>query len=124
VNTASLELCKELYELSGWGNHDKWEDQANFYWVQDGGDLSVGYKHQLDGYPIRFPAYDLGYLLRKLKEQDEDITITNGYLQYENWVAMQYMWYDHDNIYIQNATTPEDAACKLAIELWKAGVLK
>jgi len=55
---ASLELCKELYELSGW-------DDIEFQWS------SIDGKHWEAAVSVLFAgatevAYDLGYLLRKL----------------------------------------------------------
>ena len=86
MNTASLELCKELFELSGW------DGTAYEHELLNG-------KHYTRTLPVKemthfdqntyIPAYDLGYLLRKLPPS------------------------------IQRADTPEDAASKLAIELFK-----
>ena len=94
---ASRELCKELYELSGWDGTDE--------------QYHVGMAEYC-------PAYDLGYLLRKLPAKipfsDGEIT-----LRVEIWWAGG--WYAHYGIYDWKAAiadTPEDAACKLAIELF------
>jgi len=66
-DVASLELCKELYELS------KWDDAAS-YWFRFGSHL--GDKEVWGVGPGgEFPAYDLGYLLGKLN--DCHITLTN-----------------------------------------------
>lgn len=111
MNVASLELCKELYELSGWDDtarrhpsvHDKRED-----WP---------------------PAYTLGYLLRKLSQAEIGVSIRyvdsphgvdlrewlHKFIAYAPWMAQgDYPFAD----------IPEDAAAKLAIELFKQGVLK
>lgn len=137
---ASLELCKELYELSGWTNAEYiWDNSPSF---EDGliesTAKSQGFDVKAERTPVtktRYaskdficPAYSLSYLLRKLPahilsakheeqtwlfvEKDDDgygagyQTITG-----ETWE----LYYPAD--------TPEDAACKLATELFKQGVL-
>jgi len=102
MNVANLENCKELYELSGWQL-----DQHDRFWkiMPDGhGETQIGYGE--------FPAYDLGYLLRKI----DQVAVEH----YEGrWKAL-HMTSSAGVV----ADTPEDAACKLAIELFKAGVLE
>lgn len=99
---ASFELCKELYELSGWESGQ---------WVN----VNTGTK--LDG---RYPAYDLGYLLRKLPTTE----IYHGRNKTGDYKA-EWRFYGGDSKVIRFwAATPEDAACKLAIELFKQGILK
>ncbi len=118
MNVASLELCKELYELSGW------RDTRYFYKAISGMDYMVvaqpdNGKHR-ERQPTTYkwdecPAYDLGYLMRKLPayggkfiRQDRDGT---------SWVA-------GSDGYMEVGFRPEDAACRLCIELLKRGVLK
>lgn len=132
MNTASLELCKELYELSGWEQPDAWKP----HWVQPANDTKAkwileGSLRNLDGYLVdvpeerrgRFyntiPAYDLGYILRKLQSV--------GVQLYQN--PHRDKWYctvdnREEAKYLQMGDTPEDAAVKLCIELFKQGVLK
>lgn len=106
MTTASLELSKELYELSGWDLMDKY----------------------YSGNGTIIPANDLGYLLRKLPIMHPETKMfakrqvacwgeQNGWHAY--WIT------DDQEIEISSgaADTPENAACKLAIELFKAGVL-
>jgi hypothetical protein len=57
------------------------------------------------------PAYDLGYLLRKLPQPYSIMAYSTGRL-----VAVQ-------GEVTATADTPEDAAAKLAIELFKQGIL-
>lgn len=97
INVASLELCRELYELSGW---------------EDGYESTMDWHQPVDG-SRGAPAYDLGYLLRKLPL---------GELR--NRDGLYSAWQNNSaNVAPQYAETPEDAACKLAIELFKQGVL-
>jgi hypothetical protein len=115
MNVASLVLCRELYELSGW------DDTDYKYWngeVSNDIDGSVwdwgknNYKENCS------PAYDLGYLLRKLRPclylglhiQARDDGFEFFIDRAEGGIGTEPM-------------TPEDAACKLAIELFKQGVL-
>lgn len=110
MNVASLDLCKELYELSGWkGTH--------CYWVMDDGTPYLAYGERMNG--LSLSAYDLGYLLKKLHELPFSVALNNQYNG--KWNAYYQLG---ALIEPQEADTPEDAACKLAIELFKQGVLK
>lgn len=101
MNVASLSLCKELYELSGWD--------------------SLEYHPNAVGTPITCPAYDLGYLLRKLPRGCYIAQTRKG------WTASSgnaREIFGKQSPITLNADTPEDAACKLVIELFKQGILK
>jgi hypothetical protein len=90
-------LCRELYELSGWG-----EPPINYWGTSICGVAESPY----------YPNYSLGYLLRKLPDGDyEFIKDGSGYLILSIGHAAR-------------AATPEDAAANLCIELFKAGVLR
>jgi hypothetical protein len=116
-----LELCKELYELSGWMVDDYYMGYP-LVWATD--EMSKGLaKHQLvwhepwrsdPNYKFVAPAYDLGYLLRKLQGYDCGVYYSN---QWQQWIATA-----HDNNQ-GKADTPENAAAKLAIELFKQNIL-
>lgn len=101
-NVASLELSKKLYELSGWGDYgndpiEKWLDYTD--------DWSV-------------PAYDCGYLLRKLPK------FCRVWLRDESplWIATHGAGgSEHGTTAYMD--TPEDALCKLAIKLFEERVL-
>jgi hypothetical protein len=111
MNVASLELCKELYELSGWDDGDL------DWWRYDDG-LK---KHVLDIELVAgsiAPAYNLGYLMRKLPNLSLHKEARN------NGVYTCAYWLGGIKNLIVKDDTPEDAACKLAIELFKQGVLK
>lgn len=120
INTASLELCKELYELSEWRN-------TELYWYQDWlmqtrdhqNSWQIGHLGQAD--ETTFPAYDLGYLLRKLP---------SFFFPYKGKSGNR--WYIGEligsptvpiaQIFDETESdTPEDAACKLVIALFKQG---
>lgn len=110
-NHASLELCKELYELSGW-----WDDNLEKYDSHDGTIVRFG----------NIPAYSLGFLIRKLPAMIEDGGVEH-WLTVEKHEQDDYMvaYSGHGSILIgsPHADTPEDALAKLAIELHKAGIL-
>jgi hypothetical protein len=103
MNVASLDLCKELYELSGRNIGERawaaWNDQDKVI--------------EEEGWDERFnwicPAYDLGYLLRKtnIGVQPHD----------QGWRA-----FFHDDNFV--APTPEYAVCRLAIQLFEQGILQ
>lgn len=119
MNTASLDLCKELYELSGWEIEPL--DENNWDFLESA------------------PKYPLGYLLRKLPAK---IDINDGDHIYKLTIdrKSESVWrasYSKDianrkgrglvkdwKYKLIDADTPENALCKLAIELFRQGVLK
>lgn len=138
MNVASLELCKDLYELSGWGytyhafgvgEHDLTDKQ--WYWFEGkrtgsyweaikadwydrdpfDGRRPTATTHRMD---LLAPAYDLGYLLRKLPQ----VHISQQPSHWAAWCVSEAT----ANIDTICGDTPEDAAAKLAIELFKQGV--
>lgn len=109
--TASLELCKELFELSGWNDVEWYRNSIT-------GQMIAAKDKVYRGSDI--PAYDLGYLLRKLHMQ-QPVLWLSGFGSWE--VETQHEQKASDN-FEATASTPENALCKLAIELFKAGVLK
>lgn len=109
MHVASLELCKELYELSGWENTEK-------VWFEFSDGIMP---HTNDLKPEQFErwicrAYDLGYLLRKLQDGTVLFKQERGYAAVGRGPFPETFATD----------TPEDAACKLAIELFKQGILE
>jgi hypothetical protein len=113
MNIASNALCKELFELSGW------KIEQGYGWRSDG----------IVGYPWQYPAYDLGYLLKKLPG-----TVSGkagGYyalhLQYDasmdSWKA-SYGGTGVTRQYVKVAREAENCVVRLAIELFKQGILK
>lgn len=129
MNTASLELSKELYELSGGKLLSEW-GSTYFYYTPDGGSSTghtviVGTRSTVD-----IPAYDLGYLLRKLPPIVTLKSRAGGRWSAQLVKGQLVYSYQEQKDEIKKwevertADTPEDAACKLAIELFKQGVLK
>lgn len=125
IAVASLELCQTLYELSGW--RDTTFSYRNYLYTSDKG------KPCLDRWEVRrymapsetaVPAYDLGFLLRKLPPKRVKLrNYGNG-----KWKC-QYVLHHSSNVrqvedFIFEAGTPEDCAAKLAIELLKQNILK
>jgi hypothetical protein len=116
MNVASLELCKELYELSGW-------HETDFVWADHGKDSFTMYNltaKRADHYP---PAYDLGYLLRKLPIKVSDRSGYPSWLKVAVYTDSSYQASYGIRRYRQLADTPENATAKLAIELLKQGIL-
>jgi|SRR5579863_5855991 len=110
---ASLELCKELYALSHWTVTEK-------HWYK-------GKPTYHAPYGWACPAYDLSFLLEKLPQNSwVGYVDTSGQRGYA--LAKTYAWNEEGNdinkIAECRADTLEDAACKLAILLWKQGILK
>jgi hypothetical protein len=135
MHTARLELCKELSLVSGWfdtyfwhatfQNHSSPQDQRgiNHYMLVSQQELQELQNHSYIKKLGFIPAYDLGYLLRKLNGKTPvSLKIYDGY-------TTAY-WQDFSETaklpdkFVHKADTPEDALCMLAIELFKQGVLK
>lgn len=114
MNVASLSLCKELYKVS------KWLDTPNCYFNSDSGSHGLTDSNNGElGHDIyrEAPAYDLGFLIRKLPPYTRIQTMKGDVpyrVSYDNGVSERGV----------NANTPEDAAAKLAIELFKQDILK
>lgn len=105
MEVANKDLCTELHELSGW------EDAPSEY-PSDG----------LRKLSSVSPAYDLGYLLRKLPR---DTIYNNSKIPLKLEVQLSGGWWAHYGLYYwTHGDTPENALCKLAIELFKQGILK
>lgn len=122
-NVASLENCKRLYELSGWGGEDRWfltniSDPEHVIGTATPRIFKSDKDHE-NGYRTETPAYSAGYLLRKLPEEAYDTELGLAIFRTEGrpkWEA------GYDNEFV-NADTPEDALCLLAIKLFEEGVL-
>lgn len=136
MNVANKDLCQELYELSKWD--DTWFDKDDgtlLVWKYSRADyeMHIGLRdedEQLSGFQEAYPAYDLGYLLRKLpntiKQLDgwRYLTVMVGHST-GGYIACYYkLEKPHFDKFNQQADTPEDCAAKLAIELIKQGILK
>ena len=117
MQVASLDLCKQLFELSGWEL-----EVDNFYYDSDTTDDFIS--EFLSDVPFIAPAYTAGYLLRKLPpyrtpsgKHSRSQALTLNVNGMGTW-AIRY-----PGLEACFADTPEDCAAKLAIELWKQGVL-
>ena len=134
MNVASLELSNELYELSKWRNTEYW------WRLHKPNGLSKLYTfHEMDADRFRFrnspeahrfseendffPAYDLGCLLRKLPDNGLARRLTIARDSNGTWVACFHDTNSCDDFDRSHGDTPEDAVTKLAIELFKQGIL-
>ena len=151
MNTASLELCKELYELSWWDNdrtltwqhvkrsvhNDEWEELGSEDRVLDHHQIKdYNWENKHDAVYSEFicPAYDIGYLMRKLPdsiwsdkyEQKASLWTRKNLSDYSvwYWVGNSKDGSGTSSEYSAVADTPENALCRLAIELFKTGILK
>ena len=104
MNVASLELCKELFELSGWGEteHMHWRPTPM-------GDLDPN-----KGIAI-CPAYSLGYLLRKLPDNASVIKRRDDY-------GAKLPSESYRRGFLHDADTPEEASIPLCHVLKLKGV--
>lgn len=115
MNVAELSLCKELYELSGW-----WQEDARAYGFNKKTQEYVLDYTPSEDYKKHIAAYDLGYLLRKLKGCSIEHQ-SNGVYAAQ---PPNYLTIEQRVEWGKGATTPEDAAAKLCIELFKQGILQ
>lgn len=135
MNVAAVNHCKKLYELSAWGEQIK-KDRLDIWGIADDGNASVITQESLAGWPTKLvPAYNLGFLLRKLPPNLSAVYQEELYLMLEldpfdkSWVVQ----YTNEQYEVPQpplgvtvsamAKTPEDAACLLAIKLFEEGVL-
>lgn len=129
MNVASLELCKELYELSGWKDtYTIWAEKirtskkgTNYTYTE------WNIRHSKPHKPTKtVPAYEIGRIIRGLPKTmvslDGMDEITIGYNHKSSYFYAGYGKGISFSFYYE-ADTPEDAACKLAIELFKQGIL-
>ena len=113
MNVASLELCKELYELSGW------KEGLSFY-IDSFPPSSIMTISEY-GNTVYTPAYDSGFLLRKLPggiklRKDSNV---NGLI----W-RVETAKDSQDLSHGVMSDVLEDALCSLAINLFKKGILR
>jgi hypothetical protein len=109
MNVANFELCQELYDLSGW-----LAGIDGYCYVSRPGEtrgFEVRPLTDTENDRIRIcPAYDLAYLLRRLPVGNVLTSLE------DEWIASS-------SPKVMTAATPEDAAAKLAIELFRQGIL-
>lgn len=104
MNVASKELCEELYKLSGWGyTHLRYVElqRSHRIVVVTARNIDLSKHNELS------PAYDLGYLLRKLEMSFEG----------------PYSLLDELAKFVAIGLSYEDAACSIAIESFKQRIL-
>ena len=110
-DTASLELCKELYKLSNWRDTDfKWRGVNETKGVIQNYLLSKQPNTRLGESNI--PAYDLSYIIHRLPREFK--------LRYSKdfWIC------EFEKSSWASSVSPEDAAINLALDLFKKKVLK
>lgn len=115
IHVARVDLCKELYELSGW-NETSFVHEC----LPDGTYHTTLYRELIQIYTRNhyYSAYDLCYLLRRLPKRWvlQPITGAMWMIEYQPGTSNQEI--------IKQDEIPEDAVCKLAIELFKRGILE
>lgn len=143
MHTTSLEISKRLFEVSGWKNTNKSWFRSDMLLTGTNGEYKLqGYVKDADLVKefSQIPAYDSGYLLRKLP-----IRISGGkwsFMMWKQWHnGRQCNWYTVSYVHINSslanspdeaqhkvhtceADTPEDALALLAIKLFEEEVLK
>lgn len=120
MNATSLEISKKLYEVSGW-------DNCSLKWIRDKhpehnmGEFVSDTNVTPKSMEYLAPAYDLGYLLRKLPGTIGNKYLDIGYGGTGVWSAC-YELFEQDHYC--TADTSEDATALLAIKLIEEGIIK
>lgn len=110
MNVASLEICKKLYEVSGWKTGRV---------IRDNPTESSYNETNVIAY-----EYDIGYLLRKLRSGAGVIKNSSYYTARPP--TMLGSPENNDPLHGRtgwDADTPENALCIMAIELFEKGIL-
>ena len=141
MNVVTIDLSAQLYELSGWEDttfvHRETYSiyrtpEFRFAVIRRTGLTKPFLKdwdmNDVEEYKQYVPAYDLGYLLRKLPHYVEN-GIYAGYLSLDcGTEAWRIAYADVSHAFVVGSgewtDTPEDATAKLAISLFEQGVLK
>lgn len=112
MNVADSSLCEELFTLSSWHDTDNWyyDGAVDAYrgWVDYGTKCS--------------PAYDLGFLIRKLPHVFLAKTKKSGYRA--RYIKGRWGKNGIEKQITEAAETPENALCTLAIHLIKEGLIE
>lgn len=123
IDVAVLSICKELSEISGWGDtYWNYSRSSHYKDTEPEHPFVLGHRGSVETQELkeRYPAYDLGYLLRKLPERTENIRDTVLLGRATDNKVWSIVYQDLCCI----ADTPENAAAELAIKLFKQGILK
>jgi len=120
MNVADIKLCKELYGLSGWSDTEKiW-----CHYIGNGNTSTDTAPYVRLVAPIArdddCPAYELGYLLRRLPKNRIKLRNNNQ----TGWGCQYNPGRQHGPEYNQYGATPENATCRLAIELIREGIIE
>lgn len=121
VFVASHGLCRQLYGLSEWKDteHSWYRD-----WLRKNEWCVIAMGQTDEG---TIPAYDIGYLLRRLPK---DTRVGYIHPRGKSRLALAEIYqYDQHSSYCEliadgKADTPEDALCLVAIALFQSGRLK
>lgn len=129
MNVASKDLSEELFKVSGWEDVEKKyyqhkDSRVSIFTQQEWEDFADE-ANGIDGDGDFIPAYDAGFMLRKL-EVTADWTHGRFILEHYCNNIGEYLWtakYNTIGLAEPRARNPEDALAELAIELFKQGVL-
>ena len=125
MNVASKQLSQELYELSGWNCVRDWY----FAYHKAAGEVEYDLKLNADESKAGrddFPAYDVGYLLRKLPGYSHVSHIDEEHSRDgDTFYKASYQSHIRGQMIDgRGQESPEDAVAWLCIELFKQGILK
>lgn len=131
-NVASIDLCRQLYKMSGA------DDTFAYYYDMGGDNVDLNLNHKRPkkiGEPtiwgIYWPAYDLYYLLDKLTEIKPGLTLYHNHslMQWECFYAGKFFDYNYPvgnrgEMHFETMDeNPANAVAKMAIQLFKQNAL-
>jgi hypothetical protein len=126
MDTELFELCKSVYEKTGWDETDKfWHSLISH-------DMKSWSEYKLQDYKpaslfgMRIvPLYTSDYLLQKLRDCNEFSLFTNGTVWQARYLGKpQEEWANIPQWQSKEADTPLKALLKLTLELHEAGELQ
>lgn len=130
MEVASKELCEELYRLSGLEDTHAWYTGERLFWkdMSNYGDESIVFAN--DEYNNDIPAYSLGYLIRKMPNNEEyrsDLVKFKDEWEAYLWGPTPFSSFGSTNLIVLARginKSPENAVCSLLIEMFRQGILK
>ena len=121
VDVASLSICRELYTLTSWDGVDRgWYDLDPYPHESNRYAILVD-RYSEGGTILRVsPAYDVGFLLRKIEDNGEGYTISLSFVEQPELVGRR--WVAEHRGCSGHGGRPVDAVARLIIELFRQGV--
>ena len=121
VDVASLGLCRELYTLTSWDGVGRGWYDCDPYPRESTHHFVLADRYTEGGTILRLsPAYDVGFLLRKLEDNGSGCAISLSFIERPGLVGRK--WVAEHRGCSSDGGSPVDAVARLIIELFRQGV--